>query len=597
MNVNDKMLNRDKELKKALDLEMLHFQRTNPCYTGKTDYTTENLKKTFTQKQCDALHGKYNSTGGICIRNNVNLSNTCAMKVKKVPKECLNLGKNDKELSNVNIKNKKVKIVKRVYTNEECKKLGGTIDEITKNCENKKNNINWSIKCGKEILNNSEPEIKPWGTCITEKKSGKDCKKELDKKQADLKNKYLNKEKIDNKEVETKSFKDCIAKKKNFLQCDLDKEILKQVNEDKLKNIKTDQTKINNITNQYMDKWKARGKPSYEKCLISGDSKQKCDATFNIWNEIIEYTFRPGVKDSDLDAYQSKRLKAELEKKRSLQVKAVECAKKSTTLRCNFNKYISELQNKSSVQFSVTDIKEELENFIYVQKRDGLFKKDSASYYLRKGCDLELFTMKETREKSQCKFLQESWPLIIDYAIQEDKNDEEVQIFMDGLNVLFLQREKDFFKCLETSNNFKCGLEYKIKTNQDKSKIKLTKEELIEDANQFVIDFKQERIDNCKKDTPHKKCDTINAVWDDSFISTINVNGITDIQVNDMEKEKMAKVNNLLKDSPSTNTNQNVEKFEDVIGKCSVRFPWTSFIQIILLLGIFVYLFKFTIKK
>jgi hypothetical protein len=76
MNIDDKMLNRDKELKKALDLEKLHFQRANPCYSGKIDYSSENLKKSFTQKECDALHGKYNSTGGICIRNNINLSNT-----------------------------------------------------------------------------------------------------------------------------------------------------------------------------------------------------------------------------------------------------------------------------------------------------------------------------------------------------------------------------------------------------------------------------------------------------------------------------------------------------------------------------------------
>ena len=74
------------------------------------------------------------------------------------------------------------------------------------------------------------------------------------------------------------------------------------------------------------------------------------------------------------------------------QDKVIECAKKSSTLRCNFNKYISDLQNETAVQFSVTDINEELENFIYIQKRDGLFKKDSASYYLRKGCNLELFT-------------------------------------------------------------------------------------------------------------------------------------------------------------------------------------------------------------
>ena len=122
MNINDKMTNRDKELKKALDFETLHFQRANPCYTGKTDYSTENLKKTFTQKECEKLHGKYNPTGGICIRNNINLSNTCVPKVKSIPKECLNLGKNDKDISKVIIKNKKVDIVKRLYTQEECKK-------------------------------------------------------------------------------------------------------------------------------------------------------------------------------------------------------------------------------------------------------------------------------------------------------------------------------------------------------------------------------------------------------------------------------------------------------------------------------------------
>jgi hypothetical protein len=596
MNVDDnildinKMLNRDIEQKKALDLEMLHFQRTNPCYTGKIDYSNEKLKKTFTQKECDALHGKYNPKGGVCIRDNVNLSNLCASKIKSLPKECLNLGKNDKELSKVNIKGNQVELVKRIYTKEECTKLGGIINEKNKHCENKKNNIDWSIKCGKEIKKNSEPEMKPWGTCVPEKKTGKECKKELDKKILDLKNKYLNKEKIDNKNEEIKAFKDCLAKKKNFLQCDLDKIILKQINDDKLKNIKTDQTKINNITNEYIDTWKARGKGAYEKCLVTGDSKQKCEATFNIWDEIIEYTFRPGVKDSDLDAYQAKRMKAELAKTKTLNVKAVECAKKSTTLRCNFNKYISQLQNKSSVQFSVADINDELENFIYIQKRDGLFKKNSPSYYLRKGCELELFTLSEAREKNQCKFLQESWPLIIDFAIQENKTDDEVQIFMNGLNVLFLQREKDFFKCLETSNNFKCGLEYKIKTNQDKSKTKLSKEELVEDANQFVIDFKKERIDNCKKNTPHKECDAINAIWDDSFISKINVNGITDNEVDNMESKKMIKVQNLLQESPI----KNIEKFGDVYGQTS---SWTSLIQIILLLGIFFYLMKFSIKK
>ena len=180
MNVDDnildinKMLNRDIEQKKALDLEMLHFQRTNPCYTGKIDYSNEKLKKTFTQKECDALHGKYNPKGGVCIRDNVNLSNLCASKIKSLPKECLNLGKNDKELSKVNIKGNQVELVKRIYTKEECTKLGGIINEKNKHCENKKNNIDWSIKCGKEIKKNSEPEMKPWGTCVPEKKSGKE---------------------------------------------------------------------------------------------------------------------------------------------------------------------------------------------------------------------------------------------------------------------------------------------------------------------------------------------------------------------------------------------------------------------------------------
>jgi len=605
MNIDDKMLNRDKELKKALDLENLHFQRANPCYLGKIDYASENLARTFTHKECDALHGKYNATGGICIRENVNLSKDCAQKIKSLPKECLSLGKNDKEPSIVKIKGKDVELVKRIYTKDECKKLGGIINETTKDCENKKKNINWTIKCGKEIKKNSEPVMKPWGTCVPEKKSGKDCKKELDKKMADLNKKYLDKLKIDNKEIEDKAFKDCLANKKNFLQCDLDKKILKQINEDKLKNIKTDQTKINFLTNEYIDTWKARGKGTYEKCIVAGDSKQKCEATYSIWNDIIEYTFRPGVKDSDLDAYQAKRMKSELAKKKTLQVKALECAKNSTTLRCNFNKYISELQNKSSVQFSVADINDELINFVYIQKRDGLYKKGSPSYYLRKGCNLELFTLDKKREESQCKFLQESWPLIIDFAIQEGKTDDEVEVFMNGLNVLFLQREKDFFKCLETSNNFKCGLEHKIKTNQDKSKTKLTKGELVEDANQFVIDFKQERIDNCKKNTPHKHCDGINAIWDDDFISKINVNGVTDNDVDAMESKKMIKVDKLVEASPIkkiieediVKENKTVEKFGDVLGKtCSIG-NWSSFIQIVLLLGIFFYLLKFSIKK
>jgi hypothetical protein len=590
----DKMSNRDKEVKKALDFEMLHFKRTNPCYTGKVDYSTEKLNKTFTQKECTMLHGKFTPNGGLCMKNNVNLSNSCSAKVKSVPKECLNLGKNDKQLSKVNINCKPVELVKRIYTAEECKKLGGTINQKTKHCENTKKNIDWTIKCGKVLIKNSEPEMKPWGTCITENKSGKDCKKELDKKIKDLNDKYLNIEKLQNKELEEKQYKDCLENKKNHMQCDLDRKILKKINDDKVINIKTDQTKINQITKDYIDLWKSKGKEAYNTCLKSGDSKEKCKASNNIWNEVIDYTFKAGIKNSDIDVFQAKRMKEELDKNNSMKVKTVECAKNSTTLRCNFDKYISELQNQSSVQFSVADINDELLNFIYVQKRDGLNNKSGASYYLRKGCEKELFSLAKVREQNQCKFLKESWPLIIDFAIQENKNDDDVEIFMNGLNVLFLQREKDFFKCLETSNNFKCGLEYRIKSNQDKSKTKLTKDELAEDANQFVIDFKQERIENCKKNTPHKQCDTINVIWDDPFITKINVNGITDIEVDQMESKQMEKVSKLISESPL----KNIEKFGDVSGKNnSIGFPWTSLIQIILLLGIFFYILKISQKN
>jgi hypothetical protein len=59
-----------------------------------------------------------------------------APKIKSLPKECLNLGKNNNEVSKFLLQGKEVNIVKRIYTDEECTQLGGIINEKTKTNSN-----------------------------------------------------------------------------------------------------------------------------------------------------------------------------------------------------------------------------------------------------------------------------------------------------------------------------------------------------------------------------------------------------------------------------------------------------------------------------
>jgi hypothetical protein len=68
------------------------------------------------------------------------------------------------------------------------------------------------------------------------------------------------------------------------------------------------------------------------------------------------------------------------------------------------------------------EIKNHLDDFIYVQKRDGIDVNSSASHYLTNNC-------KNNQNKSECKFIYEIWDSLIDYAMKENVMDGDVEKF------------------------------------------------------------------------------------------------------------------------------------------------------------------------
>ena len=581
MNSNNsiKMTNRDVLLKKHLDIEKKQFYRANPCALGQIDNDDKNLLRKYTAKECKILNGQL-FLDGVCKKNDMNFSSICSKKVSEKPLQCEKLGRKDLVPSTYVENGETKSIVKRLFNKDECKKLGGELVS-DKYCLDKVKNIDWSSSCG-DVQSNGVIKLKPWGKCIREGKSGEECKEELDKKVKDLHLKYDSKKERLNKKNEHMNYVKCIKNKANHLQCALERTILEEENFRKLNNVPIEKDDKEKIKKLFIKQWKNKKSIIHSQCIKSGKEKRECDVLSNLWGEIVDYSMIDGVKDETIDNYQKKRVNEELLKLKDANIQKIQCNVKNNKLRCAFEKKITELENNKHDKLSKEELKSQLENYIYLQKRDGLEVKTAASHYLSDDCN--------SKSNKKCKFINDIWNILIDYAMQENISDEQVDTFKRNQLNKFNKREDEFFTCLKTGNNFSCGIEYNKSLNQDKVSFQLSNAEILEDRNKFIIDFVAERVSECKK-SKGNDCKYLEAVWDKEFIDIVSKPGLTDTVLNSLEKTKIEKVKKIVGESKIK------ENFADLYERCMVGVTWTTLLQTIIVLGLLFVVFKDALSK
>jgi len=578
---NIKMTNRDLILKKNLAIERKQFLRANPCVLGQIDNNDKNLLRKYTEKECNILNGQL-FLNGECKKNDINYSSICAKKVIEKPLQCGNLGKNDSAPTTYIEKGQSQSMIKKIFNKDECTKLGGELVN-DKYCLDKVKNIDWSSSCG-DVQTDGVIKLKPWGKCVREGKTGDECKNELDEKVKNLNLKYNYKKEILNKKDALRKYKECIKNKSNHLQCALERQIQEDEDFKTTNNLPIDKDNKEKLKILFIKEWKNKKTQINSQCIDSGKEKKECSVLANLWGEIIDYSMIDGIKDSDVDKYQKKRLEEEIKKSKIMTTEVYKCNAKKTKLRCSFDKLISEIENNKHDKLSKEEYQNYLDDFIYVQKRDGIDVDSSASHYLTNDC-------KNNQNKSECKFIYEIWDSLIDYAMKENVFDGDVEKFKKAQRNKFSKREEDFFKCLKTGNNFSCGVKYNRNLNQDKVSFKLSKGEILEDYNNFVMDFVKERISECKKNNK-KDCSHLNSVWDKEFIDIVSKPGMTDKVLDNLEKEKIEKVKKIISESKLKETFVDVYK-----ERCFIGISWSMLLQTILVLGLMFVIFKDTINK
>jgi len=578
MNTNDlkksvKMTSRDKLLKKHLNLEENQFYRANPCVLGQIDDKDKNLLRKYTEKECKILNGQL-FLNGECKKDDINFSTLCSKKVTEKPLKCEKLGKNDTVLS---IFEENKTIIKKIFNKDECKKLGGELVN-DKYCLDKVNNIDWSFSCG-EVEKNDVVKLNPWGKCIRDKKSGEECKENLDKKIKNLNLKYLMKNETENKNQQAENFKKCMKSKNNNLQCRLERNIMKEEDFKKLNNLSFDKDMKEIMKKEFIKNWKNKKNSIYSSCIKSGKEKKECEILRNLWGEITDYSMLDGITDTAIDNYQKKRIDEDLKQSKIMVTELYKCHGKNNKLRCAFNKFISELEEKKNDKLSKEELKNHFDNFLYVQKRDGIDVVSTPSHYL-------------SENNNNSKFIQNIWELLIDYAMKENVSEEKLEKFINDQKDKFNKTENNFSNCLKTSNNFSCGIEYNKMLNQDKVSFKLSKGEILEDRNKFILDFVDERFRECNKKS-NSDCNYLNGVWDKEFIDIVSQHGLTNADLNRLEKEKIEKLKKIVNKSKP----KSIEEFSSLNKKCFIGISWLDLLQTILVLGLFFIIFNDALTK
>jgi len=574
------MSNRDKEIKKNLNLEIKQYKRANPCVIGKIDHKDKNLLRKYTAKECRTLNGQL-FLNGVCKNNDKNYSSICAKKIVEKPLQCGNLGKNDSTHTTVIEKGESKTLIKRIFNKDECTKLGGELIN-DKYCLNKVENIDWSTSCGEEV-DNKLVEIKPWGKCIREKKSGEECKKELDAQIKELRDKYNTKNEYQNKKKVVAKYKECMHKTPNHLQCLLARRIMENENYKKANNLPIIKDDKEIITKAFIKEWKNKKSSIHSICLKSGKAKDRCDVLSNLWGEIVDYSMIDGVTDPSIDNYQTKRINEELERLKEIKIKENKCNETHSKLRCSFNKLILELENKKGSTLTKEEFNDHFENFKYVQIRDGKEIANAPSNYLSDNC--------KNKTTGDCKFINDIWSTIIDFALKENVTDAQVEEFKASQKDKFKKRDDNYFRCLKNGNEFSCGIEYNRELNKDKVSFELSPKEILEDRNKFIFDFITLRTEECKNNKG-QDCKYIEPAWDNNFIKTILINGVTENQLKKLEKEK---INTLKKIISEEKIKENFSSDND---KCFIGISWSTLLQTILILAIiFIVMKDILVKK
>jgi len=573
-----KMSNRDKELKKQLNLEIKQYKLANPCVIGQIDNKDKNLLRKYTAKECRTLNGQL-FLNGVCKDHDKNYSSICAKKIIEKPLQCGNLGKNDSTHTTYIEKGESKTMIKRIFTKDECTKLKGELVD-DKYCLNKVENIDWSTSCGEEIVNKLA-KIKPWGKCIREKKSGEECKKQLDIQIKQLHDKYNTKNEYKNRRNEIHKYRECMHKTPNHLQCALARKIMEDEDYRKENNLPILKDAKERITKNFIKEWKNKKSFIHSTCIKSGKDKDHCDVLANLWGEIIDYSMIDNMQDKTIDNYQKKRMDDELKKIKELRASEDNCNKTQNKLRCSFNNHILKLENNKGSKLTKEEYNDHFENFKYIQIRDGKEVKSSPSYYLADNC--------KNSSTSDCKFINDIWSILIDYALKDNITDAQVDEFKAAQKNKFKKRDENYFKCLKNGNEFSCGIEYNRELNKDKVSVELSAAEILEDRNKFISDFITLRKEECKN-KKNPDCKYIQSVWDSEFIKSTLTYGITDSKLNELEKNKINTLKKLV-------SGEKINEHFSMDDKCFIGVSWSTLLQTILVLTIVFMVLKDVLVK